>query len=696
MSYIKNLTDSEYDTLLKSIRKKRGLFLFVCAVAQFLLLMTVGIVQISLNGINPYVGLPLCLFSSLLTSLGGSAFLLFVFGAYTALRPVEKDILNPINRAIPLKRDTRIAILMPIYEEDPSRVGGGLMAMMEELSEHEEATHFDWFILSDSRDVDIVLQEKLLLFTLREKFPNFNIAYRHRISNTFSKVGNISDFYRRWGRNYKYVVMLDADSILPGESCILLARAMEGNNNTALIQSRFMEITSSTLFGMVSNFRFMFDNYLYTYYYNYFNPGRGFYMGHNAIVRVEAFMECCNLPIAERSGPFAAGKMISHDYYEGSLLLGGGYDTWILPQIISFDEQLHNILTFFARERRWLVGAQTWFRFFMSKSLSNFGKINMFQRALFYYAAVVGLCTFILSFYGLHYVFMHPIKTRMAMLYFKRYQAIGYTKYLFMFAMFLLVPASMQITVYYITFVKKKLIKKMGGHVKYLFSYFIFSFVQSNIILIAMCLINKFLFDWLKQKELHWGAQDRDGTLLSWDVCIKSLYPISILGCLLMTYSVTSIFPYINDRTLAILHIPHSRFGMFFFKFGIIFAPLVLALAPAIARLTSRELLLFKKKKWLQTPYDAENLYPVVKKTYAYTKELRSTGLNSFTFEKAISDVAFTLRHMGSVPERPQKYSFWKDKLKKKDVSSYSNLEKFLILRCRELWEDTFLKKCRK
>ncbi|MBO7350173.1 MAG: hypothetical protein J6U18_01080 [Acetobacter sp.] len=39
-------------------------------------------------------------------------------GGYSALKPVEKDPLNPINYAIPLKENTRIAVLMPIYHED--------------------------------------------------------------------------------------------------------------------------------------------------------------------------------------------------------------------------------------------------------------------------------------------------------------------------------------------------------------------------------------------------------------------------------------------------------------------------------------------------------------------------------------------------------------------------------------------------
>lgn len=681
-----------YRKKLEQARQKRGWILFAFALIQFTILLSFSLIQMYINGVSFYISLPLCAFSALLTSLGGSVFLLFAYGAYAALLPVAKDDLNPINYAVPLEEGTRIAILMPVYHEDPARVAGGLMAMMEELSQYDEADHFDWFLLSDSRNEDIIIQEQYLVFLLREKFKNFKIGYRQRIVNTFAKVGNTSDFYRRWGRHYKYVIMLDADSILPGESCITLARTIEGNENTALIQSRFFEVTSSTLFGIVSNFRFLFDNLLYTYYYNYFNPGRGFYMGHNAIIRTDAFMKYCNLPISDKTRFFPEGKMISHDYYEGSLLIGAGYETWILPQIVSFDQQLHNIATFYIRERRWLVGAQSWFKFFMSKSLSTFGKVNMLQRALFYYAATIGFVAFLLSYYGLHYTFTHPLKTRILVIYYHKYQNSGYNKWLLYLSAILLLPATSQLTIHYIVFRKKHQLQKMGGSIKFIFSYFLFSFLQSNIMLIAMCLINKFLFDWARRKKLVWAAQDRDGALLPWGECIRNFYPISLIGFGILLYIQRNIFPYMHARQFRLLGIHIGPWGIAAFKFSIIFPALVFFLAPAIARLTSRSFLWMKKLKWLKTPYDDEDLYPVVSKTYAYTEEMKMHIPATMTFAQAIADPWFAIRHMATTPYRPNKYRFWKEKLEKKNIEDCTRLEKLVIFRCRELWEMFFLK----
>ena len=40
------------------------------------------------------------------------------------------------------------------------------------------------------------------------------IFYRHRRVNIKRKSGNIADFLRRWSRNYDYMIVLDADSLM--------------------------------------------------------------------------------------------------------------------------------------------------------------------------------------------------------------------------------------------------------------------------------------------------------------------------------------------------------------------------------------------------------------------------------------------------------------------------------------------------
>ena len=53
---------------------------------------------------------------------------------------------------------------------------------------------------------------------------------------------------------------------------------------------------------------------------NYWAQGFGNYWGHNAIIRTEPFMQCCDLPQLPGRKPFG-GQILSHDFVEAALLL---------------------------------------------------------------------------------------------------------------------------------------------------------------------------------------------------------------------------------------------------------------------------------------------------------------------------------------------------------------------------------------
>ncbi|GAS70434.1 glucans biosynthesis glucosyltransferase H [Salmonella enterica] len=63
------------------------------------------------------------------------------------------------------------------------------------------------------------------------------IFYRRRRRRMKRKSGNIDDFCRRWGNQYSYMVVLDADSVMSGECLSGLVRLMEANPNAGIIQS---------------------------------------------------------------------------------------------------------------------------------------------------------------------------------------------------------------------------------------------------------------------------------------------------------------------------------------------------------------------------------------------------------------------------------------------------------------------------
>ena len=189
----------EINPILQKERARRSMIFTIFSLVLFLVTSLLTFFWMVVYGISLYVAIPFVLVSSSLGLLATTFLVTQFFGLYLCLRPIEKDRFNPINRAIDLKEDTRIAVTMPVYHEDARRVAGAFSAMIEELSHYKEAKHFDWFILSDSRKEDVIVQEQKAVFLLKEKFPDVGIHYRHRIMNTFAKVGNTSDFFRRWG-----------------------------------------------------------------------------------------------------------------------------------------------------------------------------------------------------------------------------------------------------------------------------------------------------------------------------------------------------------------------------------------------------------------------------------------------------------------------------------------------------------------
>ena len=53
--------------------------------------------------------------------------------------------------------------------------------------------------------------------------------YRHRPENTAKKAGNIEDWVKRFGAGYDHMIILDADSLMSGDTIVRLVAAMEAH-----------------------------------------------------------------------------------------------------------------------------------------------------------------------------------------------------------------------------------------------------------------------------------------------------------------------------------------------------------------------------------------------------------------------------------------------------------------------------------
>src|SRR5262249_30512355 len=125
-------------------------------------------------------------------------------------------------------RRSRVAILMPICNEEPRRVFAGVEATYHSLSATGRLGDFDFYVLSDTRDPEKQVEEEFVWSDVCRSVDGFGrIFYRHRRNNIKRKSGNIADFLRRWGRNYDYMVVFDADSVMAGATLVRLVTLMD-------------------------------------------------------------------------------------------------------------------------------------------------------------------------------------------------------------------------------------------------------------------------------------------------------------------------------------------------------------------------------------------------------------------------------------------------------------------------------------
>lgn len=249
------------------------------------------------------------------------------------------------------------ALLFPIYNEDVDRVFSGVELTCESLRKRGQEHSFDIFILSDSTDPEIWMQEEAAWVELNRKLEGSGrVYYRHRVENRFKKSGNISDFLENWGKSYRYMVIFDADSLIPADTLIRMVVQMERRPKIGLLQTAPSTIRAETVFGRMQQFSNRMYGPIFTSGLNYWQQSEGNYWGHNAIIRTTAFTENCALPNLPWREPIG-GHILSHDFVEAALLRNAGYEVWLATdEDASFEESPQTLSENAKRDRRWCQG----------------------------------------------------------------------------------------------------------------------------------------------------------------------------------------------------------------------------------------------------------------------------------------------------------------------------------------------------
>ncbi|PRB77482.1 glucans biosynthesis glucosyltransferase MdoH [Pseudomonas sp. MYb185] len=269
---------------------------------------------------------------------------------YSLLRQQDAQTLA----ATPL---ARTAILMPIYHEPVERSLGGLSAVYRSLERTGQIEHFDFFILSDSRDPDIWLQEQAAWARLVHQLGAAGrLFYRRRQVNLNYKSGNVADFLRRWGRGYQYMVVLDADSLMAGDTLVRMVQLMQRHPAVGIVQSSPELLNGRSLFARVQQFSSQLYGPLFSTGLAAVQMGEAAFWGHNAILRIRPFMAHCGLRKLPGWGLFR-GPIMSHDFVEAAYLGRAGHEVWLEPGLReSWEESPPSLVDELTRDKRWVKG----------------------------------------------------------------------------------------------------------------------------------------------------------------------------------------------------------------------------------------------------------------------------------------------------------------------------------------------------
>ena len=345
------------------------------------------------GGLSVGVVLFLILFAILFGWIG-TAFWLALFGVVAKLEGLK---LLPLTQAPRGETPSPTAILMPIYNEDVARVFSGVQAIYDSVREAGERG-FDFYILSDSTDPAHWIAEEVAWERLRRALePEARIFYRHRHRNLGRKSGNIQDFCENWGSLYTYMAVLDADSLMTGETLGDLRRLMDANPRAGLIQAPAELVGRHSLFARIQQFASSVYGPTFAAGLAFLQGPDGNYWGHNAIIRMRAFLQHGGLPRLSGKPPFG-GEIMSHDFVEAAFLRRAGWDVWMAPDLGgSFEEPPPSMYDYLKRDRRWAQGNLQHARVLIAQGIRFPSRLHMAMGVMSYLSSPLWLLMLIVS-----------------------------------------------------------------------------------------------------------------------------------------------------------------------------------------------------------------------------------------------------------------------------------------------------------
>ena len=447
-----------------------------------------------------------------------------VAGLFTLARRFDRFVVTPGKGDAVALGGMRVptAILMPIANEEVDRVFAGLRVIYESLQKTGELHHFHFFILSDSGDPDKWVEEEIAWAELCRSLDAFDrIFYRRRRVNLKRKSGNIADFCRRWGRSYRHMVVLDADSIVTGPTLVKMVWSMERHPRVGILQSAPLAVNRETPIARCQQFANHAYGPMFAAGLHYLQLGDSHFWGHNAIIRIEPFMKHCGLPQLPGKPP-RGGYILSHDFVEAAFMRRGGWEVWLAYDLDgSYEEVPPTLLEEVKRDRRWCQGNLQHVRLLFTKGLFSA------HRALFLHGAMsYGSSLLWFVFIGLSTVeaiteaFRTPVYFSSERALFPEWP-VWHPKWaltlLATTAIILFLPKLLSVFL----LVAKGQTAKFGGITRLCLSLGAEVALSALLAPVRMLFHSKFVFITLIGRQVGWGPQQRDDRGTPWTEAIR-------------------------------------------------------------------------------------------------------------------------------------------------------------------------------
>ncbi|TMP74370.1 MULTISPECIES: glucans biosynthesis glucosyltransferase MdoH [Pseudoalteromonas] len=431
--------------------------------------------------------------------------------------PLTLKRIKPVSINNEALSQQKTAVVMPIYNEDTHRVIAGFEVSLQSLKATGQLKHFDFYLLSDTQDATIASNELSAWHALCERLGDTakQIFYRRREDNKHRKVGNLTDFCERWGSQYEHMIVLDADSVMTGQCMLELTTSMLNNPQAGLIQTIPIPVRQDTFFGRFLQFASILYSPMLATGSAFWQTDKANYWGHNAIIRVSAFIDCCGLPTLKGKAPFG-GEILSHDFVEASLLHSANWDVLLLADIEgSYEEVPSNILDYAVRDRRWVQGNIQHLGLLSSAKLKLMSKLHFLLGATAYISSLIWLSMLALS------TIDAVTRALNSDVYFNRAYQLFPTwqiaktdlidSLLYLTIIILLLPKLMGVIV---TLVHRK--KRFGGALKLILGSVIETIFAIIVAPLMMVFHAYFVVCVFLGKKVKWDAQPREGRMVPW------------------------------------------------------------------------------------------------------------------------------------------------------------------------------------